>query len=769
MEHSLKRASVIQLIAILLFIPVCASSYAQLKRASVDGIVVDDKSNERLEGISIISDGTLLAASGSKGYFSFSLPPGTHTLMFKALGYKELIISVDVDEDENEELFPRMIQQAIILDSVTVTGFREQDAGNVINLQPGELTKIPQFGEVDALKGFLALPGVTTTTDFSSQLSIRGGNYDETTITIDGVPLYNPYHLAGVFSVFNSDILKSENLYLSNYPVSLNGGLSGLLDLRSKQGGQERFRGNISLGLASSKASLYGPLLGGSVILSYRRTYLDLLGKMLKFEFPYSFDDTYIRYSVPFEKDNLSISLLYSGDTYVVTPEKTHLIARKTKDPQWGNSSLSFSYSHSFSSNSGVDLAAYSSQSSLGLEAMTETEIPLHPLDTCKVNNFIKDYTFKAEFYSIDKNRELRFGYEIKKLNISYNWNIDTTDLGGFFIRPLEEIFYDYSMNPFSYSRNDLFQNFYASGKIKLDKKNTLTAGFRSTIDGNVKKFYFLPYISLESILQNNLTGNLSYGRHVQYLYSLKEQRNEALLSPFSALFLADNGDETGVSDNLTAGFLLKNILALPLELKLDGYYSIRQNIPSSYPKDEIKDRYRHEDGYSFGMDVLLKHDSPLHSGWIAYSFLRSVKRNEKYAYFSQFDRTHSVKAISNIRFFDHWHFSIFFTFATGLPYTPPAGKYVGGPSEDDTQSNWREIKGRINSARFKNFHRMDLGINGSFIWGMFLFKPYVQVLNLYGSENPFIYEYETYVLDPKQGERQGSYVIPTFGITVEF
>ncbi|MGE5431664.1 MAG: carboxypeptidase-like regulatory domain-containing protein [Syntrophomonadaceae bacterium] len=769
MEYSLKKVSGILLSAVLLLVLVFSSSNAQIRKASVCGIIVDDKSNERLVGVSIISKDILLAASDNKGYFSFSLPPGTHTLKFKALGYKELSVNVKLDENDNEELFPRMIQQAIILDSVTVTALRQQDDGNVLNLQPGELMKIPQFGETDALRGFLALPGVTTTTDFSSQLSVRGGNYDETTITLDGVPLYNPYHLAGVFSVFNSDILKSENLYMSNYPVSLSGGLSGLLDLRSKKGDAERYRGNFSFGLASSKASLYGPLLGGSLVLSYRRTYLDLIGKMLKFEFPYSFDDAYIKYSIPFEKVNFSVSLLYSGDTYVINPEKPRLIARKTKDPNWGNSSLSFSYSHSFSSNSGLEISAYTSQARLGLEAATKTEIQLHPLDTCKVNNSIKDYTLKADYYSIDNNRELQIGCEIKKLDISYHWNIDTTDLGGFFIRPLEEIFYDYSQNPFIYSRNDLFYNFYASGEIKLDKKNTITAGFRSTIDGNVKKFYFLPYINLESILQNNLTGNLAYGRHVQYLYSIKEQRNEALLSPFSALFLADYSDETGVSDNFTAGLTLRNILTLPLELKLDGYYSLRQNIPSSYPRGEIKDRYRHEDGYSFGMDVLLKHDSPLHSGWIAYSFIRSVKRNEKYTYFSQFDRTHNVKVISNIRFFDHWHFSIFFTFATGLPYTPPAGKYVGGPTVDNTHSNWREIRGRKNSARFKNFHRMDLGIEGSFIWGMFLFRPYIQVLNLYSSENPFIYEYETYVLEPRQGERQGSYLIPTFGITVEF
>lgn len=755
---------------LVLFLLLSAHSFAQLKESIVDGIVKDDKSNERISEAAIFSDNRLLAVSDQKGYFKFSLPQGNYLLRFILLGYNELEIKLIIESDENKQLFPRLSQKTIVMDSITVTGTADYSALNVFKLQPGDLIKIPQFGEIDALRGFLTLPGITTTMDFSSQLSVRGGNVDETAIMLDGVPVYNPYHLAGVFSSFNNDILKAENLYMSNYPVKFGGSLSGVLDLTTKIGDIEQYKGNISLGLASTKISVNGPVLGGSALISLRRTYFDLLAKLFNWKFPYSFDDIFFKYSIPFNKDRFSISALYSKDLYIldqdVPPDR---LTEKTTDPNWGNLLLSINYMHSFSSNSGIDVVLYSTRSYFDLEANTKTEISQYPVDICRVNNKIIDNTFKADFYSVYKNWEVNIGCEIKQLNALYGWNIDTTDLNGAYIRPLEEVFYDFAANPFHYSKSNLSHSLYFSGKTNLYNIAALTCGFRTTIDRLVQKFYFLPYINLERELFKNVAGNLSYGRHIQNLYSIKEQRNEALLSPFPVLFLSENDSEVGISDNLAAGLRFTNLFNLPFELNLDTYYNFRQNIPSSYFSTELSNRYKFEYGNSYGLDVLLKHESQQFSGSIAYSFIRSTKKNEQYTYYSQFDRTHNVKINSSIKIFEHWDFSVFGTFATGLPYTPTLEKYVGGPDIDDKHYNWREIKGRKNSARFSNYHRIDIGINGSYIWGMFLIKPYIQVLNVYDSSNPFLYKFESSLTESQMGQKKGSYLTPTVGITMEF
>ena len=92
----------------------------------------------------------------------------------------------------------------------------------------------------------------------SSLIYLRGGNYDETLITLDDVPVYNSYHLGGIFGSFNPDIVNREILYPFKLPLKYQGALSGVLSIYSKNGNKERLKGKASAGLVSSKIFLEG-------------------------------------------------------------------------------------------------------------------------------------------------------------------------------------------------------------------------------------------------------------------------------------------------------------------------------------------------------------------------------------------------------------------------------------------------------------------------------------------------------------------------------
>ena len=137
------------------------------------------------------------------------------------------------------------------------------------------------FGETDVLKAIQLLPGVQNGSEGSAGMYVRGGGPDENLLLLDGVPVYNVNHALGFFSVFNPDALKNVTLYKGSFPAHFGGRLSSVVDIRMKEGDMQKYHGNVSVGLISSKLNVEGPIVKDklSFNLSFRRTYGDLLIK----------------------------------------------------------------------------------------------------------------------------------------------------------------------------------------------------------------------------------------------------------------------------------------------------------------------------------------------------------------------------------------------------------------------------------------------------------------------------------------------------------
>ena len=615
------------------------------------------------------------------------------------------------------------------------------------------------------------LPGVSAISDFSNQLYVRGGNFDETVIRLDGVPLYNPYHLGGLFSSVNNDIVGKEKIYLSNYPMDNGGYLSGEVLLKSQNASSNILTTSASLGITSSKGYVQSPLGKGSFIFAARRTYFDILAKIVGESLPYYFYDMYFKYTIPFDDNNLfQASALYSKDVYKLFLDGEQIYDQVQNHPNWGNFILNSKFTHIFNKDNEINAQLYYSSSQMG----AELAVDLVPKSKTLIKNKIQDITANIDYNFLINDNHFKFGFEAKNLNLTYDWNIGYNLELRSLINPPEDIFFDYAPNPYSYSAKTNLLSSYMLSNIPLLKAMESSFSLRGTYSSISKSFNFSPAINLKYDYSKNISLELNYGIYYQYLYTIKERRNESFYTPYSALFLASDKNKILSSQNYDLGI---NIINLPLktELNIDLYYRNRKNLPASYNNEP---RYRFENGYAAGLDLMITKKEGTLNGWAAYSFSRSIKFGNEYDYFSSYDRTHNIKILFNFNLSEKWKLSAFWTYASGLPYTKVIGKFEGGTDYKDAYDFnfygqkyggvWRPIETSKNAQRMEANHRLDIGLVGSFIWGSLLVKPYLQVLNIYNSPNAYFYTYDVEKSDEKI-DYWGSFIVPTIGVTIDF
>ncbi|MBD0352129.1 MAG: TonB-dependent receptor plug domain-containing protein, partial [Flavisolibacter sp.] len=147
-----------------------------------------------------------------------------------------------------------------------------------------QLRKIPVvLGEIDPLKTITLLPGVKSGGEASAGIYVRGGGPDQNLVMLDGIPVYNPNHLLGFFSIFNGEAVKNLEVIKGGIPAEYGGRLSSVIAIDTREGNKDSIKGSGGIGLISSRISLEGPLVKrkSSFIIGARRTYIDQVGRLV--------------------------------------------------------------------------------------------------------------------------------------------------------------------------------------------------------------------------------------------------------------------------------------------------------------------------------------------------------------------------------------------------------------------------------------------------------------------------------------------------------
>ncbi|UOQ96293.1 TonB-dependent receptor [Hymenobacter sp. 5317J-9] len=244
---------------------------------------------EALPGASVavpqLSTGT---AADSLGRFTLTLPGGRHQLVVTSIGYQQ--ITRDLNLTHNQRLSFALEESGNELGEVVVQGAATLEEKlkttqmGVEHLSVREAKLLPAlFGEVDILKTLQLKPGVQSGGEGTSGLFVRGGSADQNLFLVDNAVVYNPNHLFGLFSVFNSDAVQSVDLYKSGFPAQFGGRLSSVVDVKLREGDRQHYVATGGIGLISSRLTYEGPINKGkgSFIVSGRRTYFDIFTRAL--------------------------------------------------------------------------------------------------------------------------------------------------------------------------------------------------------------------------------------------------------------------------------------------------------------------------------------------------------------------------------------------------------------------------------------------------------------------------------------------------------
>src|ERR1035437_8955032 len=263
-------------------------SFAQNKY-TLSGTMRDGKTGEVMigAGVAVKELPGTGATTNAYGFYSLTLDEGKYTFSFRYTGYTTKDTVVDLHK--NVKMNFSISEKITSLHEVEITS--EAANKNVPSSQMSvekidvkEITAIPVFmGEKDILKTIQLLPGIKGVSEGNSGFYVRGGGSDQNLVLLDEANVYNPSHLLGFFSVFNSDAIKDVTIYKGGIPAEYGGRISSVLDIKMNDGNNKKYKCTGGVGLIASRLTFEGPIKKdkGSFIISGRRTYADMFLKLL--------------------------------------------------------------------------------------------------------------------------------------------------------------------------------------------------------------------------------------------------------------------------------------------------------------------------------------------------------------------------------------------------------------------------------------------------------------------------------------------------------
>ncbi len=234
---------------------VAAVCFVQAQNASIKGFVYDAGNGEPMPFASVFLKGTSLASfTDLNGYYSIvKIKPGKYTLAATTLGYDSTFVEIELKEDEviNKKIVLK--KKNVELTQVEISAERETKKTEVKiaveSVTPKEIKSLPSLGaEGDIVQYMQVVPGVVSSGDQGGQLYIRGGTPVQNKVLLDGMVIYNPFHSIGLFSVFDTDILKNTDVYTAGFGAQYGGRISSVMDITTRDGNKKRFGGKVSAG-----------------------------------------------------------------------------------------------------------------------------------------------------------------------------------------------------------------------------------------------------------------------------------------------------------------------------------------------------------------------------------------------------------------------------------------------------------------------------------------------------------------------------------------
>jgi len=725
----------------------------EITKHTFSGYVIDAESTESLIGATVFATeegaGTV---TNEYGFFSITLPAGTHKVDVSYIGYNSTSQSIELSEDISTEIQlsnGAIIEEVVITATNSIVPVHQRTQMSQFTLPIEKLKSIPVIlGEEDIMKSMQLLPGVKSGSEGTSGIFVRGGSEDQNLILLDGVPIYNPAHVLGIFSVFNADAIKSVTLTKGGHPARYGGRLSSVVDVRMKEGNLQEWHGNGSIGLISSKLSVSGPLVKDkvSILLSARRTYADLI---INAVYPQE-NDIDVKPSLFFhdyngklqyrinDKHRIYLSGYLGKDKFGASFRDSLSLQKSLLN--WGNkiSALRWNYeiSNKLFANTTITYSDYKITTENSEEVFRDSsEI------AALYNSGITDVGAKIDFdYVPSTSHYIKFGASMVRhqYNPGINQSVQKSpdeDLGG--TRKVADI-------------QAVETDVYVEDDIKFGKFNANLGVHGSAFKVENKLYTSLqPRLGLRYLATESMSVKASFSTMTQFINLLT---SEALSLPSDVWVPSTNRIAPQESWQTALGLSGGKG---QFEWEIEGYYKQMNNV-LSYQEgtslidnnpDAWEDQISQGEGESYGMEVLLQKTKGKLTGWIGYTLSWSNRQfddiNNGEVFPFRYDRRHDISTVLSYALSDKVKLSANWVYNTGNAVTLPQYQY-GAVSPGGDNLRIIQDGGEKNSFRMSPTHRLDWSI--SFIKKR---KKYertwvISFYNTYYRKNPFYLDLES-------------------------
>lgn len=753
------------------------SSLTLPAQQTISGYVYDASSSEAIIG-AVISAPTLESGtvSNSYGFYSLTLPDEDSILLrvdFPGFQQKLVILTERVEGSFNFVLDPKELE----LDEVLITDQKAREnvdraTMGVIDLNIEEVELLPAIGgEVDLLKTLQLLPGVQSGTEASAGFYVRGGAADQNLILLDEAQVYNPFHLAGFLSVFNTAAIKNVNLYKGSFPAQYGGRLSSILDISTKDGNMQSYHVEGGIGLIASRIMVEGPIVKdkASFMISGRRSYLDLLIKpFLRFgrQQGYFLQDlnAKINYRLS-DKDRIYLSGYTGQDQYIdeyIIPD----VDTTRFGVGWGNKTASIRWNHLFNqklfSNTSLIYNEYSSsQEQIRTATFSATQ-----------QSQIKDWTAKVDFdYYPGPRHQVKFG-------AIYTYH-DLT--------PTEQIVVYRLPDEVDSTISNVERRFinegaiYLNDEILVNERISLNLGVRVPgFQGDDTSYFAIePRATIRVGLTENSSIKAGYTQMNQFL---NQVASSSINNPFDFWIPSSKTVLPQRANQVAIGYF-QNLASDRYETSVELYYKTMTNqIDFKEGGDPFSGNYEEQlvfgEGWAYGAEFYVKKRSGRLTGWLSYTLSWNWREfedlNQGEPFFFRYDRRHDLSLAMVYRFNKRWSFSSVLIYGTGNAVTLPSSTFVL-PIDLFNNPGLNLDYDQKNGFRMPDYTRLDLGLRYT--------KPgpkvnqgfHIDIFNALNRRNPFFLyldtEYDTRANANRIVGRQVSLLpmIPTLTYVFEF
>lgn len=704
----------------------------------VKGFVYEKETGEALSSTNIfVKDTKTGAQTDENGYFAIGqLSPGTYTLFATSFGYDTAFVTVKVEAGQFESKKFFLESRGLELKGVDISARKIQKTTRVnigkTTITPKEIKLLPSSGgEPDLAQYLQVTPGVTFTGDQGGQLYIRGGSPVQTGILLDGITIYNPFHSIGLYSVFETEAIRSADVYTAGFNATYGNRSSAIVDIHTKDGNTQRLSGVVSASPIMVRGMLEGPLSkpktpdGGTstFLISAKHSYLSQtskplygsLGEEFKNGLPFEFTDLYGK--VTFSGNNGSKFNLF-GFNFRDKAKVFNSLGATTAQFDWNSygAGTTFVVSPSGSSSLINGKFAYSSYK------INNKEVNFTPRSS-SINNFegAIDFTYFLPAYS-----QLNYGIEVagQSTKLDYKSSIDTV------ISTL--------------NRNNTTAAAFFVYKKNFNQHFILEPSIRFQYYSSQGKFSPEPRINLKYNITSNLRFKAAAGLYSQNIVGIKSDRdivnffNGFVLSPDEKIL---NTDREAVNNNLE---MAQHVVAgvefdiQDVEINVEPWYkNFSQIIQLNRTKDingTSTANFQADKGKAAGLDISAKYVVKRVFLWgvVSYQKIEYTTRLENFDgsfttqnYPPPFDRRLNINLVGSYTFGKKKNLEVSarFNYGSPFPFTQTQGfnenvNVTGNISGNILSQNGSLntiYAGTINGGRLTPFHRLDLSVKKTF------------------------------------------------------